>query len=54
MLLCSTDGGRPFRMTQDHHADALEEESRLRRVAGSGLITDSFGEAKYLPFRDVW
>ncbi|KAI5122573.1 hypothetical protein M0805_004790 [Coniferiporia weirii] len=48
VLLCSTDGGKVARMTQDHHADAPEEASRLRRMGGNRLITDSYGETRWM------
>ncbi|KAH8120113.1 phosphatase 2C-like domain-containing protein [Phellopilus nigrolimitatus] len=48
VLLCSTDGGRVFRMTQDHHAETLEEAARLRRMGSSRLIMDSYGETRWM------
>ncbi|THH10927.1 hypothetical protein EW145_g997 [Phellinidium pouzarii] len=48
VLLCSTNGGEVVRMTQDHHADALIEAARLRRVGGSRLIMDSYGETRWM------
>jgi protein phosphatase PTC6 len=47
VLLCSTNGGKVFAMTENHHADAHVETIRLRRMMGSALITDSFGESRY-------
>ncbi|KAJ6621618.1 phosphatase 2C-like domain-containing protein [Mycena sp. CBHHK59/15] len=47
VLLCSTDGGKVFPMTENHHADARVEAIRLRRMMGSSLITDSFGESRW-------
>ncbi|KAF8213163.1 phosphatase 2C-like domain-containing protein [Mycena galopus ATCC 62051] len=46
VLLCSTDGGKVYPMTENHHADARVEAIRLRRMMGSSLITDSFGESR--------
>ncbi|KAJ7125697.1 phosphatase 2C-like domain-containing protein [Mycena crocata] len=46
VLLCSTDGGKVFPMTENHHADARVEAIRLRRMMGSSLITDSYGESR--------
>jgi hypothetical protein len=46
VLLCSTNGGQVVPMTENHHADALVEAIRLRRMMGSSLITDSFGESR--------
>ena len=33
-------------MTDKHHADARGEAIRLRRMMGSALITDSYGESR--------
>lgn len=46
VLLCSTNGGHVIPMTENHHADARVEAIRLRRMMGSSLITDSFGESR--------
>jgi len=35
-------------MTTKHHAGTPVESTRLRRVMGSGLVTDSFGEARWM------
>ncbi|RDB28370.1 Protein phosphatase 2C 4 [Hypsizygus marmoreus] len=48
VLLCSTDGGKVVPMTENHHADAHVESIRLRRMMGSSLITDSFGESRWM------
>jgi len=48
VLLCSTDGGRVLSMTENHHADARGESIRLRRMMGSSLITDSYGESRWM------
>ncbi|KAG7450640.1 protein serine/threonine phosphatase 2C [Guyanagaster necrorhizus] len=48
ILLCSTDSAKVFRMTDKHHADARVESIRLRRMMGSSLITDSFGESRWM------
>lgn len=48
VLLCSTKGGKVFPMTENHHADAHVETIRLRRMMGSALITDSFGESRWM------
>ncbi|KZS93140.1 protein serine/threonine phosphatase 2C [Sistotremastrum niveocremeum HHB9708] len=47
ILLCSTDGGQVYSMTQKHHAEMRGEAARLQRM-GSGLITDSYGEARWM------
>jgi len=46
-ILCSTETGKAFAMTENHHADAREEATRLRRI-GTGLVIDSFGEARWM------
>lgn len=35
-------------MTENHHADSRVESARLRKMMGSALITDSFGESRYV------
>ncbi|KAJ7786192.1 phosphatase 2C-like domain-containing protein [Mycena metata] len=47
VLLCATDG-KVHPMTENHHADARVEVIRLRRMMGSSLITDSFGESRWM------
>ncbi|KAF8343156.1 phosphatase 2C-like domain-containing protein [Cantharellus anzutake] len=46
-ILCSTETGKAFPMTEVHHADTRGEAARLRRI-GTGLVTDSFGEARWM------
>lgn len=53
VLLCSSQGD-VFPMTENHHADARVESIRLRRMMGSALIADSFGETRYLLFNPVF
>jgi len=48
VLLCSTKDGTAFPMTENHHADARIESIRLRRMMGASLITDSFGESRWM------
>ncbi|KAH9947921.1 protein serine/threonine phosphatase 2C [Amylocystis lapponica] len=48
VLLSATEGGKVIPMTENHHADARVEATRLRRMMGSGLITDSFGETRWM------
>ncbi|ELU41608.1 protein phosphatase 2c isoform [Rhizoctonia solani AG-1 IA] len=48
VLLCTTEGGSAYPLTETHHADARGEAARLRRL-GAGLVTDSFGEARQHP-----
>ncbi|KAF8912977.1 phosphatase 2C-like domain-containing protein [Gymnopilus junonius] len=48
VLLCSINNGQVFPMTENHHADAHIESIRLRRMMGSSLITDSYGESRWM------
>ncbi|KJA25754.1 hypothetical protein HYPSUDRAFT_64481 [Hypholoma sublateritium FD-334 SS-4] len=48
VLLCSTRDGSAFPMTETHHADSHVESIRLRRMMGSSLITDSYGESRWM------
>lgn len=48
VLLCSTDRGRVLPMTEVHRAEGRVESTRLRRMMGTGLITDSFGDARWM------
>ncbi|KAJ2920813.1 hypothetical protein H1R20_g16280, partial [Candolleomyces eurysporus] len=48
VMICSVNGGKAFPMTENHHADARVESIRLRRMMGSSLITDSFGESRWM------
>jgi protein phosphatase PTC6 len=45
--VCGTDGS-VTPMTTKHHAGTPVESTRLRRVMGSALVTDSFGEARWM------
>lgn len=47
MLLCPTADGKAIPLTKYHHPDSLSESERLRRL-GAGVITDSFGEARWM------
>ncbi|KAF9787224.1 phosphatase 2C-like domain-containing protein [Thelephora terrestris] len=47
VAVCATDGG-VTPMTTKHHPGTPLESTRLRRVMGSGLVTDSFGEARWM------
>ncbi|PWN42012.1 protein serine/threonine phosphatase 2C [Ceraceosorus guamensis] len=46
LLLCGSDG-RAIPLTNYHHPDDRGEADRLRKV-GAGMITDSFGEARWM------
>ncbi|TFY78880.1 hypothetical protein EWM64_g5134 [Hericium alpestre] len=48
ILLCATDHGRVLSMTENHRAESRIESIRLRRMMGTGLITDSFGDARWM------
>jgi len=48
VLLSAVDGGEVFPMTENHHADARVESIRLRKMMGSSLITDSFGDSRWM------
>ncbi|KIJ68572.1 hypothetical protein HYDPIDRAFT_146853 [Hydnomerulius pinastri MD-312] len=48
VLLCTTKGGAVHPMTENHHPDSRVEATRLRRMMGSALITDSFGESRWM------
>lgn len=47
VAICATDGA-VTPMTTKHHPGTPVESTRLRRVMGSGLVTDSFGEARWM------
>ena len=47
MLICPVSDGRAIPLTNYHHPDDRAEAERLRKV-GAGLITDSFGEARWM------
>lgn len=46
-LLCPTVDGQAIPLTTHHHPDAPSESERLRRL-GAGVVTDSFGEARWM------
>lgn len=47
MLLCPVADGHAIPLTNYHHPDDRSEAERLRRL-GAGLVTDSFGEARWM------
>lgn len=47
MLLCPTQDGQAIPLTTLHHPDTASESDRLRRL-GAGVVTDSFGEARWM------
>ncbi|KAI0034260.1 phosphatase 2C-like domain-containing protein [Vararia minispora EC-137] len=48
VLLCYADHGRVLAMTENHRAEERAESIRLRRMMGTGLMTDSFGDARWM------
>ncbi|KAI0304770.1 phosphatase 2C-like domain-containing protein [Russula brevipes] len=48
ILLCATQGGTAFAMTENHRADCRIESVRLRRMMGTGVIADSFGDTRWM------
>lgn len=48
VMLCPVKGGKACPMTENHHADARVESIRLRRMMGSSIITDSYGESRWM------
>lgn len=47
VAICGVDG-TVTPMTRKHHAETPVESTRLRRVVGSALVMDSFGEARWM------
>ncbi|KAE8249051.1 hypothetical protein A4X13_0g5360 [Tilletia indica] len=47
LLLCAKSNGEAIPLTNYHHPDDPAESERLRRV-GAGMVTDSFGEARWM------
>ncbi|KAI0307920.1 phosphatase 2C-like domain-containing protein [Multifurca ochricompacta] len=50
VLLCSTHGGIAHAMTENHRAEGRVESVRLRQMMGTGVIADSFGDARYVHY----
>lgn len=48
VMLCSVKGGKALPLTDNHHADARIESIRLRKMMGSSVITDSYGESRWM------
>ncbi|KAF8269312.1 phosphatase 2C-like domain-containing protein [Lactarius quietus] len=48
VLLCSTHDGLAHAMTENHRAEGRVESIRLRRMMGTGVITDAFGDARWM------
>ncbi|SPO30335.1 related to protein phosphatase 2c [Ustilago trichophora] len=47
VLLCTAKDGKAVPLTTYHHPDDQSESERLRKM-GAGMITDSFGEARWM------
>jgi protein phosphatase PTC6 len=50
ILLCSSHGGTAYAMTENHRAEGRIESVRLRRMMGTGVIADSFGDARCVQY----
>ncbi|GMK57324.1 hypothetical protein CspeluHIS016_0401580 [Cutaneotrichosporon spelunceum] len=48
VLLCDTSLGEVWALTEKHHAEARVEADRLRRMGTDRLISDSFGETRWM------
>lgn len=48
VLLCDTALGEVWALTDRHHAEARVEADRLRRMGTDKLISDSFGETRWM------
>ncbi|WWC88658.1 uncharacterized protein L201_003571 [Kwoniella dendrophila CBS 6074] len=47
-LLCHQPTGRVIPLTEKHHAESRVEASRLRRMGAELLVSDSFGESRWM------
>ena len=47
VLMCAATDGKAVPLTTYHHPDDQSEAERLRKM-GAGMITDSFGEARWM------
>ncbi|TKY90358.1 hypothetical protein EX895_000356 [Sporisorium graminicola] len=47
VLMCAVKDGKAVPLTTYHHPDDRSEAERLRKM-GAGMITDSFGEARWM------
>ena len=46
ILLCSSHNGTAYAMTENHRVEGRMESVRLRRMMGTGVIADSFGDVR--------
>ncbi|WRT67968.1 uncharacterized protein IL334_004942 [Kwoniella shivajii] len=47
-LLCHRTTGQVISLTEKHHAESRVEASRLRRMGAELLVSDSFGESRWM------
>lgn len=48
ILLCPSHSGTACAMTENHRAEGRIESVRLRRMMGTGVIADSFGDVRWM------
>ncbi|KAI0283384.1 phosphatase 2C-like domain-containing protein [Russula aff. rugulosa BPL654] len=48
ILLCPSHSGTVCAMTENHRAEGRLESVRLRRMMGTGVIADSFGDVRWM------
>ncbi|CAD6582211.1 MAG: hypothetical protein TREMPRED_003236 [Tremellales sp. Tagirdzhanova-0007] len=48
VLLCQRSTGEVLAITEKHHAEARGEAARLRRMGSNRLVSDSFGESRWM------
>jgi protein phosphatase PTC6 len=48
ILLCHRPTGNVIPLTEKHHAEARVESARLRRMGADRLVSDSFGESRWM------
>ncbi|WVQ73392.1 hypothetical protein IAR50_002963 [Cryptococcus sp. DSM 104548] len=47
-LLCTRAAGQVMPLTEKHHAESRVEASRLRRMGAGMLVSDSYGESRWM------
>ena len=47
-MLCQRSTGEVIALTEKHHAEARGEAARLRRMGSNRLVSDSFGESRWM------
>ncbi|WVQ85039.1 hypothetical protein IAT38_007203 [Cryptococcus sp. DSM 104549] len=48
VLLCQRETGQSIALTEKHHAEARIEASRLRRMGAGLLVSDSYGDSRWM------